>query len=48
MRSVAGKVDDLALEVRDIKERLIRLETIIEVIRPDGATLRLAPSQDRE
>jgi len=29
-------------EVRDIDRRLIRVETIIEVTRSDGATLRIA------
>lgn len=48
VRSLAGKLDQLAIEVRDIKERLVRLETIIEVTRPDGATLRLARPRDGE
>lgn len=48
VRILAGKLDSLALEVLDIKERLVRLETIIEVTRPDGATLRLAPRPDGE
>lgn len=43
VRILAGKLDSLAVEVLDIKERLVRLETIIEVTRPDGAILRLAP-----
>lgn len=48
VRTLAGKLDSLALEVLDIKERLVRLETIIEVTRPDGAILRLAPRSDEE
>lgn len=34
--------DRLDSELRDIDRRLIRLETIIEVTRSDGATLRIA------
>lgn len=34
--------DKLNSEVRDIDRRLIRVETIIEVTRSDGATLRIA------
>lgn len=48
VRTLAIKLDSLALEVLDIKERLVRLETIIEVTRPDGATLRLIPRRDAE
>lgn len=48
VQSIMGKVDRLADEVRDMKERLIRIETIIEVTRQDGATLRIdGPSPKR-
>jgi len=30
----------------DHEKRLTRIETIIEIARPDGAVLRLAPSSD--
>ncbi len=35
-------VDKLAGKVDDIDRRLVRVETIIEVTRSDGATLRIA------
>jgi hypothetical protein len=35
-------VEGLSTDVRDIDRRLVRLETIIEVTRTDGATLRIA------
>lgn len=35
-------VDKLAGQVDDADRRLVRLETIIEVTRSDGATLRIA------
>lgn len=35
-RSLAGKVEDH-------QTRLVRLETIVEIARPDGGVLRLAP-----
>jgi hypothetical protein len=39
--SVAQTADRLATDVRDIDRRLVRVETIIEITRPDGGTLRL-------
>lgn len=42
VQSLAGKVDQLADEVRGMAQRLVRLETIIEVTRPDGGVLRIA------
>ncbi len=36
VRSLAGKVEDH-------QTRLVRLETIVEIARPDGGVLRLAP-----
>jgi hypothetical protein len=41
--SVGNAVDRLATDVRDLDRRLVRVETIIEIARPDGATLRIAP-----
>jgi hypothetical protein len=43
-------IDTLAAEVRDLDRRLVRVETIIEVTRADGAVLRLArkPGQSGE
>jgi hypothetical protein len=41
VQSIMGKVDRLADEVRDMTERLIRIETIIEVTREGGATRRI-------
>ena len=34
-------VEGLSSDVRDIDRRLVRVETIIEVTRSDGATLRI-------
>ncbi len=41
VQAMAKKVDKLADEVRDTKERLVRLETIVEIARPDGGVLRI-------
>lgn len=43
-------IDTLAAEVRDLDRRLVRVETIIEVTRADGAVLRIAkkPGQSDE
>ena len=50
VRGLAGKIDKVADQVgamsdrmSQLSERLTRLETIIEVTRPDGARLRIAP-----
>ncbi len=42
VQSVARNVDRLADEVRDMKDRLIRLETMVEIARGDGSVLRSA------
>lgn len=42
VQSVAWKLDRLSDEVRDMKDRLIRLETVVEITRSDGGVLRLA------
>ena len=39
--SVANAVDRLATEMRDFDRRLVRVETIIEITKPDGGVLRL-------
>ena len=44
---VARKLDRLADEVRDMKDRLIRLETMVEITRGDGAVLRVARDPPR-
>ena len=41
--SVGNAVERMATDVRDIDRRLVRVETIIEIARPDGATLRITP-----
>ena len=41
--SVGHAVERLATEMRDLDRRLVRVETIIEIARPDGSTLRIAP-----
>jgi hypothetical protein len=40
--SVANAVDRLATDMRDLDRRLVRVETIIEIARPDGGVLRIA------
>jgi hypothetical protein len=35
--SVAKAVDGLAVDMRNLDRRLVRIETIIEIARPDGA-----------
>ncbi len=47
VQSVAKKVDRLADEVRDMKDRLIRLETVVEIARGDGGVLRIAQDPSR-
>jgi hypothetical protein len=47
VQSVAQKLDRLADEVRTMKDRLIRLETMIEILRPGGGVLRIAQGPDR-
>jgi hypothetical protein len=48
VQSVAQKLDRLADEVRSMKDRLIRLETIVEIMRPGGGIPRIAQGPDRE
>jgi hypothetical protein len=45
MNALSGRLDDLTVEVRHISTRLTRLETIVEIARPDGSVLRVAPEQ---
>jgi|HubBroStandDraft_1064217.scaffolds.fasta_scaffold98105_2 hypothetical protein len=47
VQSVARKLDRLADEVRDMKDRLIRLETMVELTRRDGTVLRIAREPTR-
>lgn len=47
VQSVARKLDRLADEVRDMKDRLIRLETMVEITRGDGAVLHIARDPGR-
>jgi hypothetical protein len=42
VEGLSKDADGLRSELRDMDRRLIRLETIIEVTRSDGATLRIA------
>ncbi|NYZ17166.1 hypothetical protein HL658_31870 [Azospirillum sp. RWY-5-1] len=41
--AVAGAVERLTTDMRDLDRRVVRLETIVEIARPDGAVLRIAP-----
>lgn len=40
--AVGNAVDRLAADMRDFDRRLVRVETIIEIARPDGSVLRIA------
>ena len=42
VETLTGNVNRLTADLRDVDRRLIRVETIIEVTRSDGATLRIA------
>jgi hypothetical protein len=44
--SVGSSVSELTRDMRDFDRRLVRLETIIEIARPDGAVLRIASAPD--
>ena len=46
METLGANTEKLAGELRDLDRRLVRVETIIEVTRTDGATLRIAPPPD--
>ncbi|WP_119678880.1 hypothetical protein [Indioceanicola profundi] len=46
--AVAEAVDRLAADMRDVDRRLVRVETIIEITRPDGGVLRLAKKGPEE
>lgn len=48
VQTLVGRVDRLAEDVRTMDKRLVRLETIIEITRRDGATLRLVRPRDDE
>jgi hypothetical protein len=43
LQRLSGKVDRMADELREMSTRLTRIETIIEIARPDGSVLRIAP-----
>ena len=43
LKSLKGKVEG---SLADHERRLTRLETIIEIARPDGAVLRIAPKSE--
>ncbi|TWB21193.1 hypothetical protein FBZ89_10562 [Nitrospirillum amazonense] len=40
--SVSTAVPELTKDMRDLDRRQVRVETIIEIARPDGAALRIA------
>ena len=46
VEGLSKDADTLREEVRNVDRRLIRVETIIEVTRSDGATLRIARGPD--
>ena len=45
--ALSARVDRLGDEVRHMSTRLTRLETIVEIVRPDGSVLRVAPVKPR-
>jgi outer membrane murein-binding lipoprotein Lpp len=47
LQSLTAKVDKLADEVRDLATRMVRMETIVEIARADGAVLRLLPAEEQ-
>jgi len=46
VETLGASTEKLSQELRDLDRRLVRVETIIEVTRTDGATLRIAPPPD--
>lgn len=40
---LADGVKSIVAKVEDHEARLVRLETIVEIARPDGSVLRIAP-----
>ncbi|MBW4036989.1 MAG: hypothetical protein HIU90_16110, partial [Proteobacteria bacterium] len=40
---LADGVKTIVAKVEDHEARLVRLETIVEIARPDGSVLRIAP-----
>ncbi len=47
MNALSKRLDDLTVEARHISTRLTRLETIVEITRPDGSVLRVSPEKPR-
>jgi hypothetical protein len=45
--SVGNAVERLTTDMRDLDRRLVRVETIIEIARPDGGVLRIAPAPEK-
>lgn len=43
VKGLKARVD---VTLTDHEKRLTRLETIVEIVRPDGAVLRIAPRSD--
>jgi hypothetical protein len=44
--SIANAVDRLATDMREFDRRLVRIETIVEIAKPDGSVLRIAHNPD--
>jgi hypothetical protein len=47
LQSLATKLDKLADDVRGLAERLIRLETIVQIARADSTVLRITRQTER-
>ena len=48
VETLTRNVDRLTKDVRDVDRRVVRLETIIELTRNDGAVLRIAKPDPEE
>ena len=44
LKSIRAKLDT---QLADHEKRLVRIETMIEIARPDGATLRITPAREQ-
>jgi len=44
---LADNLGKLQGKVEDHEKRLVRVETIIEIVKPDGTTLRISPGAAR-
>lgn len=43
---LADGIKTLLVKVENHEKRLVRLETLVEIVRPDGTTLRIVQDRD--